>query len=362
MKKVFLYAYDQINLGDDLFVHTIVNRYPDVKFYLWSNNLNKTTFSRLKNLTAVDSDSTWIRFLRKIRSSFAARYKSRKEKVCTAVVYIGGSLFIEYENWKQINSWWEYESLNRNFYVIGANFGPYHTAAYRDSFAKIFSNMRDVCLRDRYSQALFSDVETVRYAPDILFAYPIQEKQLDEKQVFVSVVDCTSKDEGDNKLADYQQSYIYSMVNVLKGFIGKGYKIILSSFCKAEGDEAAVELIRAMLSTDMVEVVNYNGINAPAILDKISESSFVIATRFHAAILGFAAGKPVLPVVYSDKTSHVLEDIYFAGQYLDIRKSKQIDIDSLLMNKNNQKLSEIDKIKKQSEIHFMKLDQILNKN
>ena len=28
MKKIFLYAYDHINLGDDLFIETIANRYP----------------------------------------------------------------------------------------------------------------------------------------------------------------------------------------------------------------------------------------------------------------------------------------------------------------------------------------------
>ena len=31
MKKIFLYAYDHINLGDDLFIETIANRYPDTE-------------------------------------------------------------------------------------------------------------------------------------------------------------------------------------------------------------------------------------------------------------------------------------------------------------------------------------------
>ena len=44
MKKVFLYAYDKQNLGDDLFIHTICKRYPKVKFYLWSDELNKENF------------------------------------------------------------------------------------------------------------------------------------------------------------------------------------------------------------------------------------------------------------------------------------------------------------------------------
>jgi len=91
MKKIFLYAYDRINLGDDLFVHTITKRYPDVKFFLWSTAINRTTFSSLKNLVVLDQESFIIRFLQKIRPSLAIRFKHNKEMSCDAVVYIGGS-------------------------------------------------------------------------------------------------------------------------------------------------------------------------------------------------------------------------------------------------------------------------------
>lgn len=360
-KKVFLYAYDRVNLGDDLFIRTIVNRYPNISFCFWSSDDNKAKFSCLKNLKVLDPDSSWINFLKKLRPSLAARYKNRIEARCDAVVYIGGSLFIEYKNWQQINTWWEYEVKNRNFYVLGANFGPYHTEAYRESISKIFANMKDVCLRDRYSRYLFSDIETVRYAPDILFSYPIMEMPSEEKQIFVSVIDCELKDEGENRLCAYEQSYIETMVCMLNGFIERGYKVILSSFCKAEGDENAVETISSKLQAGMIAIVNYDGMNYQEILDKISGSSFVVASRFHAAILGFASNKPVLPIIYSDKTKHVLEDVGFKGKYLDIRHLEQIDIDLLLENCDDQKLANIGELKSQSLSHFIKLDQVLRK-
>lgn len=49
MKKVFLYAYDKINLGDDLFIENLVNRYPHVKFIMISNKENKNNFKNLLN-------------------------------------------------------------------------------------------------------------------------------------------------------------------------------------------------------------------------------------------------------------------------------------------------------------------------
>ncbi|MBR2553966.1 MAG: polysaccharide pyruvyl transferase family protein [Aeriscardovia sp.] len=362
MKRVFLYAYDRNNLGDDLFVHTIANRYPDVKFYLWQSAENRTTFSCLENVEILDPNPFWIEILKKIRPSIVSRYKNQKEMACNAVAYIGGSIFIEYENWKQILTWWEYEALNRNFYVLGANFGPYHSEDYRESISGIFKNMKDVCFRDKYSQSLFSDVKTVRCAPDILFSYPIEESVSKEKKVFVSVIDCATKDEGDNKLISFAHSYISTIINILTRFIDEGYHVVLSSFCKTEGDENTVELIRSQIPPAMTAVVNYDGTNSQEVLKQISESSFIIASRFHAAILGFAAEKPVLPVIYSDKTIHVLDDVGFSGELIDIRSSDQFDLSTLLMNPEKQRLADVGKIKKQSELHFLKLDQMLEKD
>jgi len=376
MKKIFLYAYDRANLGDDLFVHTIANRYPDVRFYLWSTTVNKATFSCLKNVVVLDQDSRWIRLLRTIRASLAARHKVRKEERCDAVVYIGGSLFIEYDNWQTILLWWDYEAKNRNFYVLGANFGPYHTEEYRKRLAEIFSKMKDVCFRDKYSQSLFTDVSKVRCAPDILFSYPMKKNAKEKKQVFVSMINCAVKDEGANRISSFETNYLQTLVALLQGFAGRRYSIILSSFCKEEGDEKTAEKIRGLLPEMDITMAHYNGTNSNEILEQISESEFVIASRFHAAILGFVAGKPVLPLIYSDKTKHVLEDAGFKGKYLDIRRlgqtemnngeSSQSDIietfvDELLNNPRQQQLGCIEQLKDDAENHFVKLDLLLKR-
>lgn len=54
------------------------------------------------------------------------------------------------------------------------------------------------------------------------------------------------------------------------------------------------------------------------ILRSIAESEYVVATRFHAMILGLGAKKKVLPLIYNLKLRTVLEDLSFQGAYYDI--------------------------------------------
>ena len=320
MKKIFLYAYDRQNLGDDLFVHTIVRRYPDAQFYMWSDVKNRRTYSCLPNLKVVDKDSPLVHLLHSLRPSLAARYKAWLEQRCNAVVYIGGSIFMEYHNWETICTWWEWTARNRPFYVLGANFGPWHTEAYRAKMAEIFTDCRDVCFRDKYSAGLFPGI--VRQAPDILFSYPMPKVPVEENQVFVSVINCAGRDESHN-LNDCDGRYVANMARLLRQLLDAGKDLVLASFCKEEGDEEGIRKILDAMNCGndpRIRVLCYDGTNAEELTRAIAGSGSVIATRFHATILAMAAGRPVLPIVYSDKTRHVLDDLGFSGAVYDLRE------------------------------------------
>ncbi len=363
MKKVFLYAYDKVNLGDDLFIRTIVMRYPNVQFYLWSEKYNKKNFKDLTNLKVLDKNSIFVNFLKKLRSSLVARYKIRYERNCDAIVYIGGSLFIEYDNWKQILSWWEYEAEHYPFFVLGANFGPYKSGEYREKLESIFEKMQDVCFRDFYSYNIFKNCPKIRLAPDILFSTEMPSARTVEKQIFVSVINCGRKEEGQNKLADFEDRYIKNIVELLEMYIKYGYSVILTSFCRLEGDEEAVEKILSLIQEKVIRkkitALFYNGTNYKEVLKTLAESEYILASRFHAAILGIAAGKPVFPIVYSDKTIQVLKDIGFKGNYADIRIGDKIEYEFSYENLKNRLVVPIENLSKQSEAHFEILDNVL---
>ena len=363
MKKVFLYAYDRQNLGDDLFVHTITKRYPDVQFYMWSDRKNRKTFNQLSNLKVIDKDSCFARFLQKLRPSLAVRYKSWLEKRCDAVVYIGGSIFYEYLHGEGIPVWWEYMADSHPLFVMGANFGPYRTEKYRMQMSAAFSKMQDICFRDRYSYNLFPEVATVRCAPDLLFSYPIPEVQTKPRQLFVSVINCADKAEGDNSLDEFQQSYIMNLAMLLRLYLDKGWHIVLAAFCEAEGDYRAIrEICQAMdvpESDGRIEVLVYDGTNSEELLEQIAASEYVIASRFHGVILALAAGRPVFPVIYSDKTARVLKDIAFCGNWADLRKAGELSFEDSHRNLNL--VFDTTDVRTSAQEHFTALDMYLKK-
>lgn len=363
MKRVFLYAYDKRNLGDDLFVYTIAKRYPDTKFYMWSDKTNKTTFQSLHNLKIIDKNGMFVRFLNKVHPSFVSRYRAWLECRSKAVVYIGGSIFMEYKNWKQILNWWEYEAENRPFYILGANFGPYHSEDFRNSLAKIFSHAKDVCFRDQYSYKKFCEVTTVRYASDILFSYPMKKGHVICKQIFVSPIDCSMRGEGEDTLSAYSNDYMSILSGLLKKYLEDGYDLVLASFCNAEGDDKAVRKLMRLLSLtegdSRVKCLFYDGTNIEDILREISSSEYVIATRFHATILAIASGVPVFPIVYSNKTINVLKDIGFQGHYADLRNLGVISYEYSKANLDCSQSIDIKKLAKKAEGHFVMLDRCL---
>src|SRR5699024_12844901 len=128
MKKVMIYAYTKFNLGDDLFIKVLCERYPNVKFVLYAPKEYKFVFNQINNLQVIPSNSFIIRFinlaLRQIRKGLSIRQFVANR--CNAAVYIGGSIFMQQDNWQQtLRKKEKMKIKNKPFYVIGANFEPY---------------------------------------------------------------------------------------------------------------------------------------------------------------------------------------------------------------------------------------------
>lgn len=362
-KRVFVYYYDKINLGDDLFVRFLADRYPGVRFYIWTDGRNIETFRDVPNISVVAGDGPITKFLGRLRDSFPPRYKTFLENRCRVHVYIGGSIFMEYPTWRYFVQWWQYRADKFRFYALGANFGPYRTEEYREKMEASFAYMQDVCFRERYSCGLFPRNQAVRYAPDILLAYPMPRTEPGKKQVFVSMIDCASRGK-DSELYACEDRYIENMAAVLTGYLQDSYQVVLAGFCRDQGDMRGVQKVYDRLPRQwqgQVRCLAYEGTNTEQVLKELAQSAYVIATRFHATVLALAAGRPVLPLIYSDKTKHLLEDIGFTGLRLDLREEGIWDYAQSRKNLDDPAPKLAESVKRDALKHFERLDKELTR-
>lgn len=245
---------------------------------------------------------------------------------------------------------------------MGANFGPYVSEEYRYRLGDILKKAQDVCFRDKYSWELFHG-SNIRYAPDILFSasLPIEVDSVD-KQVFISVINCEHKKEGVYSLNEFTNTYMRGIVKLIVELFKDGYKVVLGSFCEEEGDtEAAHRIVNILPDTykDRCKVLAYNGKNMQEILKTICQSSYIIATRFHAVVLGIVAGRPIFPLIYSDKTIHILQDIGYKGAYFDIRTEYEYNYEIAIENLHKHYVINASGAICQAEEHFKELDNLL---
>ena len=228
MKKIFVMAYLRNNLGDDMFVMELLNRYPDVEFYVEVVDLKYTkAFEKKNNVRViVNKEETFD----KIDVNQYDGY-----------VYIGGSIFMEGGKVYNLDEGCldfvkKCKILNKPFYYISSNYGPYQTENYFNLSKETFKECTDLCFRDQYSYNLFKDISTVRYAPDVLFAYDIGECKKEKDTVGISIIDLEIRD----NLRHKEDEYIQFLLNNINLYLKEGKNSYFFSFCNDEVDVKAI--------------------------------------------------------------------------------------------------------------------------
>ena len=350
---IYVIAYFANNLGDDLFVRELVRRYPFEEFYLCADSPSfLQCFSSEKNVHIVQGiEYTYIRMRNKLlgyKGSFRNHKMMQKAK---ATVRIGGSVFIESEGWQKKFHFNE----GKRLFIIGANFGPYSSEEYINAVSKKIGMTVDCCFRDRYSYDMFKDIRQTRYAPDILFGYEaaFDEAACDDS-IGISVIDCKNR----KQLSAFWETYESGIKKICSYYLSQNRTVKLFSFCDAEGDAAAIHrIVNSIEDSSGIEIVSYKG-DIDCFLGELMKCSVLFATRFHAMILGWKFRKTVIPIVYSQKQLHVMQDLKFNGWYWNIGSGEALSDD--WMNQISRKnIDFLDDAVLHSKDHFLKLDEFL---
>lgn len=355
-KRIYVKAYLNYNLGDDLFVKILLDRYyKDENTYIIYTRKKYNTFNKRLNILSGLGRRILNKTI-KLISAERTSYENILMKNSDLTVLIGGSMYIESNSNKNKKY---LIGGGKPYYILGSNFGPYKTEEFYNKFYKVFENAKDVCFREKYSYDLFNTLPNVRYASDIVFSLKTDElKIVDNKKVIISIIDCQRK-----LSAEYKEQYENKMIELINFFDKMKYDITLMSFCKAEGDEEEIKLIIDKIKDNelksRINTYFYDG-NIEEALNVIANCRIVVGSRFHANILGLVMNKSIIPIAYSDKTLNTLKDMNFQGKVFDIRDMKNFNIDFLTEEDLNYKL-DVSFQKKDAEKHFEKLDKVLER-
>lgn len=346
-KKLYLHdsyinAYVNQNLGDDLFIQMLLERYAASDFCMISRNRRVGQgFTGYQNL-----DLLVVNGLPPV-------------KKCRTHITIGGSVFPEDALWglKYVKRLRLQKKIQKS-YVLGANFGPYDSPGFLEAYKKLFRKYKDVCFREKNSYQLFKDNKKIRVEPDILFGYPHIQTCAEQEQVLISVISLQNRP----GLAQYAEAYTANMVRLCEDFVQNGIKVCLMSFCNNEGDKNAIVEIRQQLTQETLSQTDmycYEGDTAEA-LGKIAESKYVVTARFHGAILGFIHKKTVYPIIYSDKTKHMLSDIGFEGNFCAISEAEKLTVEAVMANSAYK--VDCSKLSEAADRQFLALDKVLKRS
>lgn len=368
--KTLVRAYLSKNFGDDLFIYILCNRYKEHKFYMIGNKDCKYVETLSENAYLISTDSVLAKFLNKI---YKLCQKIKRDSVCyyrdIAVlnmyslffknnILISGSFYAQKKMWNgMIDALW-YDSRP---YILGCNFGPYTDEKFYIENKEQLKKAKQISWRDKYSYELFKDIENSTYAPDVVFNLDISNYEIvDDDYYIISVIDVDKEE--DWTLQSVKLKY-YNLIRRMMSLLQQeSKKVVLFSFCENEGDTRAInEILEDYQEKNEIEVFEYEKEGIERSLQLISRCSGIVASRYHAAILGFLFRKKVLPICYSDKLCNVLKDFNYLGEIIDLRSLNEElqEIQKVKLGKLNDDI--LNKIIEEANAHFTKLDKVFGK-
>ncbi|MGG0331034.1 polysaccharide pyruvyl transferase family protein [Priestia megaterium] len=350
-KKIILRAYINNNLGDDLFLKILFERYSNTNFFLLDVNKEDCKAFGMYNNVYYISMRDFI----------------KKHREFDGYVDIGGSIFIQQGKGlggfkKRLLTSLLLKYQRKKTFILGANFGPYNKKYFQWVYKLYFKYLvEDVCFRDKKSYSLFNTVKGVRYAPDIVFQ--LAEKSTSNKKIKnslgISIMDIARISE----LERYKEDYLNKMISLINYALGEGWQVHLISFCNNQGDnEVIYDLVSHpdIKSKEKVKILEYDN-NIDKFLEKYGELENIVSLRFHSLILSLIYNQSIFPLTYSNKTINVIEDLDYPVKFSRIQDIKNKSIKSLVEEMKENKVN-VNKLVEDSKEQFQMFDLFIKDN
>lgn len=358
-KRILVCAYFAKNMGDDLFLKVLIDRYPNVRWDLLT--ANRHYLKIFKNYKQVRIIYTYrdIKLGKQSHNLFFLINNLFKYKKYDAMINIGGSIFMQNPAWKIRLEERKYIlnqiKAEKNF-IIGANFGPFKDDQFIKAYQELLPHYDDVCFRDEYSYNLFKDLKNVRLAPDVVFNYEYPKCKQSAKIIGFSTINLQER----VGLQAFSNSYHHKVIELIKQYIARGYHIRLFSFCENEGDLRGIKQMMKQihpLNHKQIKVINYTG-DIDSFINAFQSCEQIIGSRLHALILAMLFNKSFYPLYYSDKTKHILEDFKINHIGTPIKEIDQLKIEETIKIAETNRLVDRQRLLRAND-QFQKIDEFI---
>ncbi len=299
LMKIFLDVYLDNNLGDDIMVKGVLNKYLKHQFYTVSDNDSvHKTYEENQNLTFIS--------------------KKDKSSIMNEVdVYLtlGGSVFLFRKpanlvfRLKKIMSILKAKRNGAKIITVGSNLGPFNVIGGEMLTRYELSKNDDIAVRDSNSYEYIKQHvgNQVVFSDDIVFE--LLEEDLVREMKEVVGISCFTPSGTQEVIDSLVNEYIQISDDILKN--DKNVRISLFAFdTLKENDLVVAEMVLSRVcDPTRVTIVPYIG-DVEKFLEKFSQCSKMLAVRFHSAILAEIFKIPFYPIAYSNKMENYIKDSY----------------------------------------------------
>jgi len=336
MKPIFVKAFLDQNLGDDMMLIELFRFFPNTAFYLSCDENHevyyKTLFSDYANVELTRIPLYQI-------SKFGKDYFS-------GIVQIGGSILQGvrmigcYYRWRNIHTILKQKKRGLFYNIIGCNIGPFLNKITQEFVKEEIKSSDCISVRDKESSEFVKKIPyrgKLIYADDILLSATkriLKDSYKKEGCLGISVMLPLP-------LRQKKDEIIYSYTSLAEEYIRRT-NCSVKLLCFNTGDQGDDQIAKAITSKcvfpEKISIVRYSCGNVSEMIAAIASCQAILAVRFHSLILAYAAEVPIYPVIYSGKTKNFLRDIGWQKEDIQMKNFAQIDfdkvVDDILLKRN----------------------------
>ncbi len=323
--KIFLEAFVDANFGDNLFVQTIVKRYPQHVFYMETKEKHEKSYRMLTE----QYDNIRL---------FSNETKKKVIQDMDAMFVVGGDMFWNEGDYSSLLDSMDVIRKKRGFIaVLGLSLFEEYSRKTQNDLRILFTYADMIVARERRTYDQIKKMAPwvkVKEASDMAFTVDVSEieKIAPEK----GTLGISIRKKIPRNTPDAYETYCDSMAKVVQGYLEQeeSHKVRFLAMSTGVYDDARVAAdIRNKCASsyrERMECINFEG-NVELYMKEIQACEKLICTRFHALVFAILLKKTFIPIVYEEKTNRLLAAIGYQGlcQRYEDEMNEKIMLDEL---------------------------------